>query len=83
MDFGTTNSAVACASEAGVDTTPIHRSVLYFEPKAATASGNEAIDRYLAADEKGRLIQSLKSFLASGYSPVRTFMAGSIRLKTC
>ncbi|PYS18804.1 MAG: Hsp70 family protein [Acidobacteria bacterium] len=65
LDFGTTNSAVACASEAGVETTSIHRSVLYFEPKAATASGNEAIDRYLAADEKGRLIQSLKSFLAS------------------
>jgi len=65
LDFGTTNSAVACASETGVETTSIHRSVLYFEPKAATASGNEAIDRYLAADEKGRLIQSLKSFLAS------------------
>jgi Hsp70 protein len=64
-DFGTTNSAVACASEKGVETTSVHRSVLYFEPKAPTVSGNEAIDRYLAADEKGRLIQSLKSFLAS------------------
>jgi hypothetical chaperone protein len=65
LDFGTTNSAVACASESGVETTPVHRSVLYFEPKAPTATGNEAIDRYLAADEKGRLMQSLKSFLAS------------------
>ena len=65
LDFGTTNSAVACASENGVETTPVHRSVLYFEPKVATATGNEAIDRYLAADEKGRLMQSLKSFLAS------------------
>lgn len=49
LDFGTTNSAVACASANGIETTPIHRSVLYFEPKAPTASGNEAIDRYLAA----------------------------------
>lgn len=65
LDFGTTNSAVACASESGVETTPVHRSVLYFEPKAATVTGNDAIDRYLAADEKGRLMQSLKSFLAS------------------
>jgi hypothetical chaperone protein len=65
LDFGTTNSAVACASENGVETTPVHRSVLYFEPKKVTATGNEAIDRYLAADDKGRLMQSLKSFLAS------------------
>lgn len=65
LDFGTTNSAVACATERGVETTPVHRSILYFERKAATATGNDAIDRYLAADEKGRLMQSLKSFLAS------------------
>src|SRR6185295_13203223 len=65
LDFGTTNSAVSCASERGLETTPVHRSVLYFEPKAVTATGNDAIDRYLAADEKGRLMQSLKSFLAS------------------
>ena len=55
LDFGTTNSAVACASDSGVETTPVHRSVLYFEPKVATATGNDAIDRYLAADEKGQL----------------------------
>jgi hypothetical chaperone protein len=65
LDVGTTNSAVACASENAVETTPVHRSVLYFEPKKATTTGNEAIDRYLAADDKGRLMQSLKSFLAS------------------
>ena len=65
LDFGTTNSAVACASERGIQITPVHRSVLYFEPKAPTATGNAAIDRYLAADAKGRLMQSLKSFLAS------------------
>jgi len=65
LDFGTTNSAVACASAAAVQTTPVHRSILYFEPKAPTTTGNSAIDRYLAADEKGRLMQSLKSFLGS------------------
>jgi hypothetical chaperone protein len=65
LDFGTTNSAVACATASGVETTPVHRSVLYFERKAPTATGNDAIDRYLVADEKGRLMQSLKSFLAS------------------
>ena len=65
LDFGTTNSAVACATREGVRTTPVHRSILYFEPKTPAVTGNMAIDRYLAADEKGRLMQSLKSFLAS------------------
>src|SRR5687768_15088722 len=73
LDFGTTNSAVACATETGVDTTPVHRSVLYFEPNTPTATGNIAIDRYLAADDKGRLMQSLKSFLAS-----RTFTGTNV-----
>jgi len=48
------------------------RSVLYLEQhKAGNArrlhslSGPQAIEHYLAADEKGRLIQSLKSHLAS------------------
>ena len=47
-------------------------SVLYLEQirKASRSTikswtGPAAIDRYLEADEKGRLIQSLKSFLAS------------------
>jgi hypothetical chaperone protein len=65
LDFGTTNSAIACATETGVVTSPVHRSVLYFEPKTPAVTGNAAIDRYLVAHEKGRLMQSLKSFLAS------------------
>ncbi|WP_109486963.1 Hsp70 family protein [Occallatibacter savannae] len=52
---------------------PICRSVLYFEQSKASSgqrrvhgySGPEAIERYLDADEKGRLIQSLKSHLSS------------------
>ena len=52
---------------------PVCRSVLYFEQwKTAHGqrrvhgySGPEAIERYLDAEEKGRLIQSLKSHLSS------------------
>jgi len=50
-----------------------YRSVLYFEllestggpKKTRSLSGPEAITAYLEADEKGRLIQSLKSHLPS------------------
>jgi len=75
LDFGTTNSSIAIArpdrssesvafpSNGGM--TDTYRSVLYFEPKSPASTGPQAIERYLAADEKGRLIQSLKSFLAS------------------
>jgi hypothetical chaperone protein len=75
LDFGTTNSSIAIArpdrsSEAVLFSstegkTETYRSVLYFEPKSPATTGPLAIERYLAADEKGRLIQSLKSFLAS------------------
>lgn len=52
---------------------PVCRSVLYFEQSKTSSgqrrvhgfSGPEAIERYLEADEKGRLIQSLKSHLSS------------------
>jgi hypothetical chaperone protein len=75
IDFGTTNSSIAVAQNrhtvetvrfrTEADTTETYRSVVYFEPKKPGVSGPKAIERYLAADEKGRLIQSLKSFLAS------------------
>lgn len=52
---------------------PACRSVLYFEQSKSTSgqrrvhgySGPQAIERYLDAEEKGRLIQSLKSHLSS------------------
>lgn len=55
------------------DDLPSCRSVLYFEQSKSASgmrrvhgwSGPEAIERYLDADEKGRLIQSLKSHLPS------------------
>src|SRR5919108_4789334 len=75
LDFGTTNSSIALAHDdrsseailfqAGSGKTHTYRSVIYFEPKTPASTGPSAIERYLAADEKGRLIQSLKSFLAS------------------
>ena len=75
IDFGTTNSSVALARDdytvepvhfkTASGTTETYRSVLYFEPGVPGIGGPIAIERYLAADEKGRLIQSLKSFLAS------------------
>jgi hypothetical chaperone protein len=52
--------------------TATFRSVLYFDPENLEPTGrpravcaSEAIGRYLAADTRGRLIQSLKSHLAS------------------
>ncbi|MBV8817378.1 MAG: Hsp70 family protein [Acidobacteriaceae bacterium] len=53
-------------------TTEAYRSLLYMEKiragtrlTMASWSGPSGIERYLAAEEKGRLIQSLKSFLSS------------------
>ncbi|MEO8069834.1 MAG: Hsp70 family protein [Acidobacteriota bacterium] len=52
--------------------TDAYRSLLYFEPgprhgprEARCWTGPAAIERYLAAEADGRLIQSLKSFLTS------------------
>ena len=52
--------------------TDVYRSILYFErhktpppPRTVGWSGPVAIEHYLAAETKGRLIQSLKSFLTS------------------
>ena len=84
FDFGTTNSSLAVANDAGevvlgrfrvAGQTPTesYRSLLYLQRSREAArtivhssSGPLAIERYLhSEDEKGRLIQSLKSFLSS------------------
>jgi hypothetical chaperone protein len=81
IDFGTTNSAIALAegdgparlarfARGGGKTTATFRSVVYFERSRAgkaprELAGPRAIARYLAVDEPGRLVQSLKSFLAA------------------
>ncbi|MDR3735744.1 MAG: Hsp70 family protein [Acidobacteriaceae bacterium] len=79
IDFGTTNSSVAlAAADSPVRFTEFptggaSRSVVYFEQMRSAAgarrthslTGSAAIERYLEAEEKGRLIQSLKSHLPS------------------
>jgi hypothetical chaperone protein len=82
LDFGTTNSSIACAcssDEVQLATFPYlggmtdaYRSLLYLQQvkeggaKALKSwTGPEGIEQYLSADVKGRLIQSLKSFLSS------------------
>ena len=81
IDFGTTNSSVAFAtgnSQVQIASFPSggaeiesFRSVLYFDQaatgmkRAHSLTGPAAIERYLESDEKGRLVQSLKSHLPS------------------
>jgi hypothetical chaperone protein len=70
IDFGTTNSAIAIAGDNGVNLVPLAgapywRTVLYFEPNGALSAGAPAIARYLETEGEGRLIQSIKSHLAS------------------
>jgi hypothetical chaperone protein len=81
IDFGTTNSSLAFVTEdsvklacfpAGGGSTESFRSVLYLEQHKKAArrhiqswTGPAAIEQYLEAEHKGRLIQSLKSYLPS------------------
>jgi hypothetical chaperone protein len=82
IDFGTTNSSIACADCSDEvqlakypylgSLTDAYRSLLYLEQAKEggrntlkSSTGPEGIERYLSADTKGRLIQSLKSFLSS------------------
>jgi hypothetical chaperone protein len=81
IDFGTTNSSIALARSGAVElvsfptaggTTESFRSVLYLEQRKHAGrtqikgfTGPQAIEHYLEAEHKGRLIQSLKSYLTS------------------
>lgn len=71
IDFGTTNSAVAIAEPGGdvhlvpLGGAPIWRTVLYFEPGGGLTAGAPALARYLETEGEGRLVQSIKSHLAS------------------
>jgi len=76
IDFGTTNTSLGVADADGsvhlaslpgrgrVATTT-WRTVLYFDPDAGVLAGAPAIDRYAETEGEGRLIQSIKSHLAS------------------
>lgn len=78
LDFGTTNCALALAKPdrtvqlAQFGGTSTFRSILYFDDEESPAKGKpriiagpEAIQHYLHARSSGRLIQSMKSYLAS------------------
>src|SRR5688500_14639294 len=76
IDFGTTNSAVALADADGARLAELPgpggapattwRTVLHFDPTERDArAGAPAIERYLDVEGEGRLVQSLKSYLAS------------------
>jgi hypothetical chaperone protein len=80
LDFGTTNSAVARVQDGRAalavfetlqGATSTFPSILHFERRRGESSthttssaGPQGIERYLQAEEKGRLIQSLKAYLA-------------------
>ncbi len=71
IDFGTTNSAIGIADAQGdVQLVPLAgasywRTILYFEPGGGLSAGAPAIARYLETGGEGRLVQSIKSHLAS------------------
>src|ERR1041384_6016530 len=71
IDFGTTNSAIAIADARGdgalvpLAGASYWRTVLYFEPGGGLTARAPAIARYLETEGEGRLIQSIKSHLAS------------------
>jgi hypothetical chaperone protein len=78
LDFGTTNSALAIAQPdetvrlAEFKGGATFRSIIYFEEqdsartgKLRVVAGPDAIQSYLNAKTPGRLIQSMKSYLAS------------------
>jgi hypothetical chaperone protein len=78
LDFGTTNSALAIAKPgetvrlAQFKGGATFRSIIYFEEpdsgrtgKSRVVAGPDAIQNYLSAKTPGRLIQSMKSYLAS------------------
>lgn len=71
IDFGTTNSAVAIAKDSAtvellpLEGAPYWRTVLFFEPGGKVSAGAPAIARYVESGGEGRLVQSIKSHLAS------------------
>ena len=92
LDFGTTNSAVGVVENGVVTLarfpqksglTEAFRSILYFHPelrgpngRLQAVAGGRAIDAYLDADGSGRLIQSLKTYLADrGFQATNIFSA--------
>ena len=86
IDFGTTNTALALASDDGAVAladlpgftgalAKTWRTVLHFAPEGKPLAGAPAIERYVRGQGEGRLVQSIKSYLASA-SFSRTMING-------
>jgi hypothetical chaperone protein len=86
IDFGTTNTSLGLADGAGGvrlaqlpgrsgGVTTTWRTVLYFAPDSTVLAGAPAIDRYAENEGEGRLVQSIKSHLASA-AFTRTTISG-------
>lgn len=86
LDFGTTNTALGFADPQGtIELLPLPdgqggftntwRTVLFFEEGQPPAAGAPAIQRFVDTEGEGRLVQSIKSHLASA-SFKRTFIMG-------
>lgn len=78
IDFGTSNTVLAMRDAVGAvrtcrfETAELYRSILYFDleenaagKKLLSWAGAQALQEYLNTGEHGRLLQSLKSYLAS------------------
>ena len=81
------NAPTGSLDSGGDDPTETFRSVLYFEEheedgQVHVHSGPDAMARYLASEDKqGRLVQSLKSFLASRLFSATNVMGQTYRLE--
>ena len=86
IDFGTTNTAVGLAHANGAvelaslagpqgSRSSTWRTVLFFEDSAPATAGALAVERFLEVEGDGRLVQSIKSYLASAAFK-RTFILG-------
>ncbi len=96
IDFGTTNSALAVAEpgtaprlahfDAPGGSTPIFRSILYFEREGGdgplrVSAGPRALATHLHSEERGRMVQSLKSFLSTRLFSSTSIMGATYRLE--
>ncbi|MDX2021125.1 MAG: Hsp70 family protein [Deltaproteobacteria bacterium] len=93
LDFGTTNTALGLVHDTGdIALAPLPnpgrpdgstwRTVLFFEPDAPPSAGNVAIDRFMQAGGEGRLIQSIKSHLASAAFKKTVILGRAYSLET-
>ena len=73
LDFGTTNSGIAIATDRGVEAVPLDAegsvvmpSVVYLDESRQRLAGDQAVRQYLVSGHRPdtRLMSSLKSFLA-------------------